>query len=362
MGKNDSFISQRNKRIQDLSNQIKSYIPSVLEVTGYESELSLNATYGGKMQEYANVKYNSYRNEEDFINSYFTGFMQVVENLDPETKKQSKYYRALRNVSENKNVKEWLILFLRRAFLKNYDAYTRQKPANPDEALIWIGQENANYGIGITPRFRNGQWENDQSEIRRFNQRYFSIGHILKTGLLIPNEDKIIAFSNVDSYLNFFSEVIVRLSKSKHEKEIADRYCHFVLESTKPEEILLLIPELRYKGISRKHLYRLDFCVLDYERGQKVGFELSPWSTHGQITHTRTKTQSEINEEAMDNFHDEISKYRKYFIKYGITILAYTDPDLIDYDHVFNDIKPYLLPERTVPSFSTIEDTLRLID
>lgn len=38
----------------------------------------------------------------------------------------------------------------------------------------------------ITPRFKNGNWENDVSEIRHFRQDYFTIGHILETGLVIP--------------------------------------------------------------------------------------------------------------------------------------------------------------------------------
>ncbi|CDZ77816.1 hypothetical protein BN59_02106 [Legionella massiliensis] len=35
----------------------------------------------------------------------------------------------------------------------------------------------------VTPKFRNGSWVNGNSEIRRFRKRYWSIGHILQTGL-----------------------------------------------------------------------------------------------------------------------------------------------------------------------------------
>ena len=111
----DPLARQRNKRIKDLTEQINTYIPRVLEITGYETVLSLNATYGGKMQEYANVKYNSFRSEEDFINAYFTGFMSVVENLDPSCKERSKYYIALKNVRDNSIVKEWLFFFSEKA-------------------------------------------------------------------------------------------------------------------------------------------------------------------------------------------------------------------------------------------------------
>ena len=72
------------------------------------------------------------------------------------------------------------------------------------EAEVWIGENNADYGLLVSPRFANGQWENDKSEIRHFQKRYFSIGHVLATGLVIPGKDAKITFNNVEEYLTFF--------------------------------------------------------------------------------------------------------------------------------------------------------------
>jgi hypothetical protein len=69
---------------------------------------------------------------------------------------------------------------------------------------LWIGQEHANYGLAVTPRFANGEWENDKSEIRAFNHGYWTIGHVMETGLIIPGRDKIFRFNDVDQYLLFF--------------------------------------------------------------------------------------------------------------------------------------------------------------
>lgn len=122
----------------------------------------------------------------------------------------------------------------------------------------------------------------------------------------------------------------------------------------------LLIPELRYGGISKKHEYRLDFTIVNPFNMSKVGFELSPWSTHGQLTKTKDKTQKEINEEAKANFEKEMRKIKSYFRKLGITVLVYTDSDLENYDLIFEEISKYLSPSQTHKQleFQAIADLL----
>ena len=75
---------------------------------------------------------------------------------------------------------------------------------------------------------------------------------------------------------------------------------------------------------------------------QKTGFELSPWSTHGELTGTKNKTQKAINEEASANFGKEMKKHKDYYKRYGIFALIYTDADLADLDGIFADIKDCL--------------------
>ena len=93
---------------------------------------------------------------------------------------------------------------------------------------MWIGQENASYGLLVTPRFKNGQWENDKSEIRHFKPNYWTIGHILETGFVVPHEEETINFNDINQYLTFFKNTLVRNSGSSHEMEIAKRYCDYV--------------------------------------------------------------------------------------------------------------------------------------
>jgi hypothetical protein len=127
--------------------------------------------------------------------------------------------------------------------------------------------------------------------------------------------------------------------------EIAKRYCEFVRNSEEPEKVPLLIPEFRYSGIEKKHMYRLDFTIIDPNTLDKFGFELSPWSTHGHLSKTEGRTNKAINEEAQGNFEKEMKKHKDYYRTYGIYALIYTDTDLADIDGVFDDIKKYLAPK-----------------
>lgn len=189
-------------------------------------------------------------------------------------------------------------------------------------------------------------WENDQSEIRHFKPKYWSIGHVMKTGLVIPGKDRKLTFETVEKYLEFFEEVIVRHSKSKYQIDIAERYSEYVRASKDPLSIPLLIPELRHGGRDAKHKYRLDFCIIDSTTLERIGFEFSPSSSHTAITGTKSKTQKAINAEVAENFEHEMEKHKAYFKKFGIFVLIYTDKDLANMQAVFDDIKKWLAPVR----------------
>ena len=90
-------------------------------------------------------------------------------------------FNAFTQLRDHKEVREWLNLFLKRTFLRNYEALSKVRPS-VEEAIMWIGQENASYGLLITPRFREGQWENDKSEIRHFKSKYWTITIFCKLG------------------------------------------------------------------------------------------------------------------------------------------------------------------------------------
>jgi hypothetical protein len=345
MATRDPEVSARNRVIKDLKLQYKSLLPTVLHETGIESESSLHGIIGHKNEYFIDVRNAIIYSGEEYVSMWLTGLLEHIKKM-PQSKRNGDdaYYRIYLYIKDYKSFQDYLYLFLKRTFLNNYEAYTKAKP-KIEESEIWIGQNNASYGILITPRFNGTNWENDKSEIRHFDKKYWTVGHILKTGLQIPNSNETLPFETAKSYLDFFVNVIVRNSGSEHELKIAKKYREFVLNHSKPEDIPLLIPEYRYDGLLRNHKHRLDFTIIESHDFNKFGFELSPWSTHGLLTGTKGKTQEVINDEARINFENEILKMRKFFKKFGIYTLIYSDSDLKNIDSVFDDMKKYLEPK-----------------
>jgi hypothetical protein len=212
----DPAKTLRNKQIAHLSEKINALKDEVLALTGFHNEQSLNATYGGKYADYIDIKNEVIDSPEQFIALYFQGFLRTLEGLGIFAKKGDRYYDAYLHVKNEKKVQKWLKLFLTRTYLRNYDALSKARP-RVEDAEIWIGQKNASYGIFVTPRFNGGKWENDKSEIRHFKAKYWTIGHIVATGFVIPDENERIQFKDIDQYLSFFRNTLVRNSGSVHE-------------------------------------------------------------------------------------------------------------------------------------------------
>jgi hypothetical protein len=274
---------------------------------------------------------------EEFISLWLTGLKDHLST----TGLRTSYDDLFDQLRKSPAFQDYLYKFLRRSYLNHYDELSKTRPSVA-RSEIWIGQNNADYGLLVTPRFTKKGWENDKSEIRHFKPRYWSVGHVLKTGLVIPDKNKVITFNTFEDYLTFFEDVLVRGTASPHQKKIAALYSDFVRKADKPEDVPLLIPEFRYDGRLANHKYRLDFCIIDAMN--RIGFELSPWATHGRLTGTISKTQKQINEEASANFEREMKKHKDFFRKHDVFELIYTDSDLANIDRVFADISKYLKP------------------
>lgn len=353
MAKRDPDKSARNRIISRLKDELRILLPDVLADTGLVSEASLNAKIGSKNDEFFDLKNEVIHTPEEFKNKWLKGLKaRINSTFSPN------HQWILDTAKKHKSFKKYLLLFLERSYLIHFDELSKNRP-NPSQSELWIGQTNANYGLLVTPRFKIDHWENDKSEIRAFKQAYWTIGHVMETGLVIPNKDKVFRFSDVEQYLLFFTDTLVRNSGSKYEYEIAECYSEFVRKSAKPLEVPLLIPEFRYLGLAPKHEFRLDFLIINPYTFRKVGFELSPWSTHGYLSKTKGLTQKEINQMALDNFEKEMKKHRSYFKKHDIITLIYTDNQLKDCQKLFDEeIKIHLDPEKpaTQLSFEIMEE------
>ena len=355
MAKRDPDKTARNRIIANIKAELRSLLPKVLEQTGADNEQSLNARIGSKSDEFFDLKHDVIRSHDEFVNRWLQGLKNAVETCD-----SAAYDWLWRKLRKSRAFKRYLLLFLKRSYLKHFEELSKQRP-RVEESEIWIGQRNADYGLLVTPRFSHGQWGNDKSEIRAFKQGYWTIGHVMTTGLVIPGKKRQFTFSAVDQYLMFFRDSLVRASGSQYQYEIADYYCVYVKNHPSPLDVPLLIPEFRYRGKEKKHVYRLDFLVINPFTLDKVGFELSPWSTHGYLRQIKKLTQKEVNAMARDNFENEMKRHRDYFKRHNIFALIYTDRQLADCEQLFdNEIKPLLEPERpTNPvSFQIMEQFL----
>jgi hypothetical protein len=337
MAKRDPNLTARNKRIKVMKERLRKLLPAVLNETGIESEPSLNAKIGSKADQFIDLKNEVIHSPEHYASLYLERFESARAKGFRGTSLDDLYDK----ISRSKPAQEYLMLFLERSYLKHYDELSKKRPT-VREAEIWIGQNSADYGLLVAPRFAKGDWENDKSEIRHFKPRYWTIGHVLEKGFVVPGRKSKITFPDIDSYLNFFENVIVRHSKSQYQMDIAARYCDYVRAASEPLNVPLLIPELRYEGRTARHKYRLDFCVIDPITMEKTGFELSPWSSHSELKGTKGKSQKVINAEARANFDREMKKHKDYYRNHGIFSLIYTDLDLADMDGIFEDVKECL--------------------
>lgn len=334
----DPSKTERNRIIKEMSEELRSMVDQVLAETGWKTEASLNAVIGGKAAEFIDLHHAQILSPDSYLSLYMKGFDEAKAQWGAQTHREN--YERFNN---SKIAQKYFALFLKRSYLKHFDEYSRKRP-HLEESVIWIGQNKAHYGLFITPVWRRGEWVNDRSEIRHFPKRYWTIGHVLASGLVVDGDEDPIRFADIEAYLAFFKNTLVRASGSPYEKAIAKCYVDFVRAAPEPEHVPLLIPEFRYGGKDAKHGYRLDFTIINPFTMEKVGFELSPWSTHGQLKGTKTKKQAEINEEAKANFEKEAAKLRAYFKKHGVYALIYTDTQLADIPGLFAEMEKYLSP------------------
>lgn len=345
MAKRDPNKTARNKMILAIKDERRAIQASVfdelkyIEGGKYCNEASINAFIGSKTDEYIELKDEVIKSPDEYRSKWYSGLKKAVAKSKI-TLSDPRHQRMLDLLAGSyPNFKKYVVLFLKSSFLKHYEEHYKAKP-KIDESEYWFGNNDDEFGLLVTPRFVNGQWENDKSEIRHFNYPYWTLSHVMSTGLCYMGENKVRSFSKISDYLQFFRD-LVRRTKSKYQLEIADKYIQYVTNHPEPFSVPVLIPELRYDPFKKKHQHRLDFLIVNPWSLDKYGFEISPWSTHGKLKGAK-KSLSEYNKEAKDNFEAEMRKHKNYWRKFGVTYIIYTDDDLADIDDVWREIRRHL--------------------
>lgn len=275
---------------------------------------------------------------DEYLKSWLSGFRDFVA---------SGRFSMMHDMFKVQSIREYVLLFLERDFYRHIKVRMRDKP---QENLwsIWFGDKTLYWGLFIAPRLVDGTWENKPGLIRRVPFEYWTIGHILNSGLVDPENDTLYKFSNLDEFLKFYESILKRVSNSSYEKQIFDFYRDYLKSSSDPYSEPFLIPEFRYDGLSLNHKYRLDFTILNCYSGERIGFELSPQSSHMSVSGIRTKSQAEMNKDLMKQWGKEMGKRNDYFQQFGVTTITFADDDLKDMDKCFRAMEFYLQKRKPV--------------
>ncbi|ENS5608759.1 topoisomerase II [Vibrio mimicus] len=336
----EQSITARLKAIQD-----KALI-RFEEITGKNSIHSFHAMMGANNNIYVDSMNSVFLDPNDFITRWLEGLtVEVKKRVEADTLKPKSYgvnrEFFLMHALQDSVLREYLFLFLTRNFYRNFKERVRSKP-NESLWSIWFGSGNLVWGLLISPEMRNDDWAVDRSEIRRSDFNFWTIRHVMKTGLIDPESNEPVKFKKPDDFIQFYRSVLKRVSNSQYEKAIADRYIDYLKKSDTPYEEPFLIPELRYAGKETKHKYRLDYTILNPYTMELVGFEISPSSTHMAIPKIKDVKKVEMNRDLSLKWAKEMEKRNNYFSKFGITTITFTDEELKDIDACFDIISKYL--------------------
>ncbi|WP_090246527.1 hypothetical protein [Lishizhenia tianjinensis] len=327
---------------KDLTTELRArqdYIMEKLRVRLNQDRYSFqrfNGLFGGKNNTYVDSVRTQFTDFNDFYSQWLKGVTDHYEERYYNGKAVNNHNAVLLKDAE---IEKYVRIFLERNFYRNLKERTRSKP---DERLwtIWFGY-NLVFGLLIAPRYIQGVWNNDKSEIRRVNYKYWTLGHVISEGFVDNNTDSTFKIRNLREFEAVYISILKQLSNSQYEKEIYDRYIQYLKDSTNYLEEPLLIPELRYNGLDKKHKYRVDFTVLNAHTMDYVGFEISPASSHMSVLKLKEK-QKAVNEELSIKWGKEMDKRNDYFKDFGITIITFTDESLMDIDNCWLQIENIL--------------------
>lgn len=336
---NKNILKDLDKELTDEIKQRKDEILELLRVKLGQKAYSFqrfNGLFGGKNNTYVDSVNTQFSDFNDFYSQWLKGVINQYE-------KRKKYgpdptHNAV--LLKDKRIESFVRLFLERNFYRNLKARTRVKPT---EQLwsVWFGY-NVIFGLLIAPKFEGESWNIDKSEIRRSKYEYWTLGHVIQEGLIDNESTEPFKIDSMEKFESIYLSIFKKLSNSKYEKLIYDKYIDYLKNSKDPKNEPFLIPEVRYRGLEHKHIHRLDFTILNPHTHEYIGIEISPSSSHMSVAGTKGKKQKDINEELSKKWEKEMDKRNEYFQDFGITTITFTDKMLENIDDCWKLIEEKL--------------------
>ena len=294
-----------------------------------------NGKVGGKNNIYVDSVMTQFSDFNDFYSQWLRGVINDYEKRIIYGKIEGHNAQLL----QDPILEDFIRIFLERNFYRNLKERTRLKP-NVELWKVWFGY-NVIFGLLIAPKREEEIWVIDKSEIRRADYEYWTIGHIFKEGLIDNSLSKPFYISNLEQFESIYLSIFKQLSNSIYEKQICEKYIQYLKQSENLESEPFLIPEVRYLGLEKKHIYRLDFTILNPHTQEYIGFEISPASSHMSVKGFKEK-QKLVNEELSEKWHKEMQKRNEYFKDYDITTITFTEHDFNDIDSCWSIFEKYL--------------------
>ena len=158
MAKRDPEKTARNKQIAKLKAELRALQPQVLNEVGIKNEASLNAKIGHRTDEFIDLKNEVINSPEEYISLWLTGFKDHLST----TGFRTSYDDLFDQLNKSPAFREYLYKFLRRSYLNHYEELSKTRPSVA-RSEMWIGENHADYGLLVTPRFTEKGWENDKS-------------------------------------------------------------------------------------------------------------------------------------------------------------------------------------------------------
>ena len=140
MAKRNPEITARNKVINELTAQLKAIQDEVLKVTGFSSVHSMHGKIGGKFDQFIDIKNEVITSPEHFISLWLEGYKKDLISRG-DNSENSNLYETYKLLQKHSIFKDYLFIFLKRVYLRNYEALSKKRP-RVEDAEIYIGQNN----------------------------------------------------------------------------------------------------------------------------------------------------------------------------------------------------------------------------
>lgn len=311
-------VKEYDEKMKSLSKEVASTYFNICNDPSIKKEkaiLSLNAKVGSKATRYADIKTKQFLSAETYRDEWLHGALESNDH-------------HMIELLKNNVLREYIILFLERSFLKNEKKYRKIKIENIDREL-YLGKNNCVIGVFIAPN-KDSIWHSYCLKGLSVKYTYLSLGQLVYEGYLKGRiqgdkyEAELVKVNNFED-INRFYEIFIKNS-SIYEKKFIENYLNYVKTKEKWMDIPMLLPELRWGGKAENHKYRMDYFVANYYTGKRLAIELSPDSTHL------------IGHNIKNEWKKENDKRNSYQFAYKVDTITYTSEDLKDIENCFNKI------------------------